>query len=112
MKRSSSRRVRYSPEQRAAWVNEFRGSGETQQIFARRRGIKWTTFRNWLYRRSSKMPARPSAVDFQEIRIAPLHSPAPWSAEIALGSGTVVRLQAGADPQWVHALLQSLRQPC
>jgi hypothetical protein len=112
MKPSSSRRVRYSPEQRAAWVNEFRGSGETQQTFARRRGIKWTTFRNWLYRRSGRMPARPSAVGFQEIQIAALRPPAPWGAEIALEGGTVVRLQAGADPQWVQAILQPLRQPC
>lgn len=49
---------------------------------------------------------------FQEIRITPLNSPPPWGAEISLEGGTVVRLQAGTDPQWVQAIIQPLRQPC
>jgi len=112
MKRSSSGRRSYSAEQRAAIVHEFRASRQTQQVFARRRGIKWTTFRNWLYpgRVRTRTPSR--AVGFQEIRIAPLNLPAVWGAEISLAGGTVVRLQAGADPQWVQAILQPLRPAC
>jgi hypothetical protein len=93
-------------------VREFRSSTETQQGFARRHGIKWTTFRNWLYGPKAKERQVPGPLGFQEIRIAPLNGPSPWGAEISLEGGTVVRLQAGADPQWAQAIIQPLRQPC
>lgn len=94
-------------------VKEFRSGNETQRAFARRHGVKWTTFRNWLYGpRRRRTPGAVAAADFQEIRIAGVKSTADWGAEIALAGGTVVRLQAGADPQWVRAILQPLRQPC
>jgi transposase-like protein len=48
MSQTSRRRACYSAEQRAALVREFRTSHETQQAFARRHRIKWTTLRNWL----------------------------------------------------------------
>lgn len=112
MSQVSSRRAFYSAEQRAALVREFRSSHETQQAFARRRRIKWTTFRNWLYGPTRRAEAAEPSLAFQEIRITPPSGAAPWGAEISLAGGTVVRLQAGADPQWVQAILQPLRQPC
>lgn len=112
MNRSSRGRAHYSPEKRAALVREFRSSGETQKEFAGRYGIKWTTFRNWLYGRRTAAPKRQQPISFQEIRIEPAASPNRWAAEISLDSGTVVRLEAGADPQWAQAIIQPLRRPC
>jgi transposase-like protein len=112
MNRSRDSRTAYSAERRAALVGEFRSSGETQKRFAGRHGIKWTTFRNWLYARSPAKPRGTSAVAFQEVRLAPLSSASLWAAEISLAGGTVVRLQAAADPHWVQAIIQPLRQPC
>ena len=112
MSRISSSRAFYSAEQRAALVREFRSSNETQQAFARRHRIRWTTFRNWLYGPARRAEARERWPGFQEIPIAPRNGAAPWGVEISLEGGTVVRLQAGADPQWVQAILQPLRQPC
>jgi hypothetical protein len=93
-------------------VREFRASGQTQKAFARRHNIKWTTFRNWLYGRSGRR-ATQRPVKFQEIRVTPVAGwTSPWAAEISLESGAVVRLQAGADPQWVGSIIQPLRQSC
>ncbi len=112
MNRSSIGRAQYSSEQRVALVREFRSSGETQKAFASRHRIKWTTFRNWLYGRRAAKPEGQRAVGFQEIRIGPQDWASRWAAEISLEGGTVVRLQAGTDPQWVRAIIQPLRQPC
>lgn len=112
MNRLSGGLAVYSPEKRAALVQEFRLSGETQKGFARRQGIKWTTFRNWLYGRRRVARKLQQPVSFQEIRIVPPASPSRWAAEISLDGGTVVRLEAGADPQWVQAIIQPLRRPC
>lgn len=112
MNRSRNSRTAYSAERRASLVREYRSSGQTQKQFAGRHGIKWTTFRNWLYPRSAAKPRRTAAVAFQEVRIAPLSSASLWAAEISLAGGTVVRLQAAADPHWVKAIIQPLRRSC
>lgn len=112
MKQTLNKRVSYTPEQRAALVREFRSSGETQEAFARRHGVKWTTFRNWLHGRRAAAAQTPPRNGFQEIRIVPPVSGSPWAAEINLEGGTVVRLQAGVDPQWAQAIIQPLRRSC
>lgn len=111
MNRSRNGRSHYSPEKRAALLSEFGASGETQKAFAQRRGIRWTTFRNWLYARRSKTPAK-APISLQEISIGPLLGGNEWIAEIALSGGTVVRLKAGADPAWATAIIQPLFRPC
>jgi hypothetical protein len=112
MNLSTRGRARYSGEERAALVREFRSSGKTQKDFAVRHGVKWTTFRNWLYGGRTAAPKRQRPISFQEIRITPAASPNGWAAEISLDSGAVVRLAAGADPRWAQAIIQPLRQPC
>jgi hypothetical protein len=112
MIRSRSGRAHYPPEKRAALVSEFRSGRETQKAFARRRGINWTTFRNWLYGRRAAIRNSGPPVRFQEIRLVPPGPSSRWAAEIRLHGGTVMRLQAGADPQWAKAILQLLREPC
>lgn len=113
MNRSDRQRTQYPPATRAALVAEFRSSGETQKEFARRHGLKWTTFRNWLYGRTRPSTVAPlPEVRFQEVEIGPLLPVSPWAAEVSLGNGTVVRLQAGADPAWAQAIIQPLRQGC
>jgi transposase-like protein len=108
MNRTWNRRTSYSPERRAALVEEFRGSGQTQKAFALRHGIKWTTFRNWLYGAAKAAKARPLA-KFQEIHLPPVGvSATSWGAEVSLANGTVVRLQSGADPRWAQAIIQPL----
>ena len=111
MNRSTNWRTHFTPEKRAALVREFRASGETQKGFAARHGVKWTTFRNWLYSRATgSHSTRP--VRLQEISIGPLLASNAWAAEITLKDGTVVRLRAGTDPGWAQAIIQPLRQSC
>lgn len=44
------RRVRHGREFWAKIVAEFEGAGLTQRAFCESRGVKFTAFRNWLYR--------------------------------------------------------------
>jgi hypothetical protein len=105
-------RTQYSAEGRAEVVARFRSSGLTQQAFAQQEGLKWTTFRNWLYERRKAKTRSVAPVRLQELDLGRLLPSHPWGAEIALSNGTVVRVKAGADPAWVQAILQPLSQPC
>jgi transposase-like protein len=111
MKSSHSGRAWFSAEQRAAIISDYRSSGLTQKAFALRHGIKFTTFRNWLYGRRSVAAAATKPVALQEIELGRLLAPDPWAAEIALSGGAIVRLNGGADPEWASAIIQTLRQP-
>ena len=51
--------VRRGRDHWAGVVNEFEGSGLTQREFCEKRGLKFTAFRNWLYRLRSKGEVRP-----------------------------------------------------
>jgi hypothetical protein len=53
------RDVRCGRNQWAGVVGEFEGSGLTQREFCERRGLKFTVFRNWLYRLRGKVYAQP-----------------------------------------------------
>jgi hypothetical protein len=44
------RDVRRGRDHWAGVVNEFEGSGLTQREFCEKRGLKFTAFRNWVYR--------------------------------------------------------------
>ena len=50
--------VRRGRDHWAGVVNEFEGSGLTQREFCEKRGLKFTVFRNWLYRLRSKGEVR------------------------------------------------------
>lgn len=48
--KKQKRRARHGREHWAGIVGEYEGSGLTQQEFCVQRGLRFTTFRNWLYR--------------------------------------------------------------
>ena len=53
------RGVRRGREHWARIVGEFEASGLTQREFCERRGVKFTAFRNWVYRVRSKGQVQP-----------------------------------------------------
>ena len=53
------RDVRRGREHWAGVVGEFEGSGLTQREFCEGRGLKFTAFRNWVYRLRGKVGAKP-----------------------------------------------------
>ncbi len=53
------RDVRRGREYWAGLVSEFEGSGLSQREFCEKRGLKFTAFRNWVYRLRSTREVRP-----------------------------------------------------
>ena len=54
------RDVRRGRDYWAVVVSEFEGSGLSQREFCEKRGLKFTAFRNWVYRLRSGGEVRPS----------------------------------------------------
>ena len=91
-------------------VEEFEVGGgvETHEEFAARRGVEKATFQRWLYalRKEHRIPAP------QEVRLLPVRLEGPQSTDtisVELSGGLGLRVQVGADPSYVAALVAALR---
>jgi len=93
---------------RAELVRAYAASGLTQAAFARREGLKYTTFAHWVQVVAKSAPGR-SAVQFAEVRL-PLAAPGgPRGAgrlEVRLADGTVL---SGNDATELAALVRAVR---
>lgn len=96
----------YTDERRAELIAGYQTSGLTQVAFARREGIKYSTFTAWLQGRrraaqnASTTPAAP-------VRFVEASVPTGWSSlEVTLPDGTRVR---GASAREVAEVAQALR---
>ena len=65
--------VRRGRDYWAGVVGEFEGSGLTQREFCEKRGVKFTAFRNWVYRLHGNVGAKPGRkrVGGQFVQIVP-----------------------------------------
>ena len=96
----------YTDERRAELIAAYQASGLTQVAFARREGIKYSTFTAWLQgrrRAAESASAAPSA----PLRFVEASVPAGWRGlEVTLPDGTRVR---GASAREVAEVAQALR---
>ena len=93
-------------ERREQLLAAFRESGLTRVVFARREGIRYTTFCNWTQRAAKRGLSASAATP---MRFAEVALPASLSAsglEVRLTDGTVVR---GGRAEEVAALVRALR---
>ena len=106
------------PQRRAELLMAYRQSGLTQSAFARREGIRYSTFCTWAQaeRRSGGLPpAQPGrkrrrrvgapVVRFTEVRLPAVPAPVP-GLEVRLPDGTVLR---GGSAVELAALVRALR---
>lgn len=112
--RDASGRRRVSAVQRWDYVEAYRGSGMSQRAFARREGLRYSTFCHWVQKAERGelrvpcvTPAREGAIQFAQVRL-PASAAESRSANLAveLGDGVVVR---GDDVQKLAALVRALR---
>jgi DNA-binding transcriptional regulator YiaG len=103
-KRDERGRKITTPAERVALIAQYRDSGLTQKAFARREGIKYSTFTTWVQgRRCAGKPSR--KVHFAEVPMAS-QLPVMGGLAVQLPDGVVVR---GSDVSEVAALVQALR---
>lgn len=138
---TEQQRPRFAPEERESWISRFRSSGLSQGRFAEQNGLKLKTLQRWLYGRGAhaamkrkppvrahgdrshridrtavaihRKPRRTPSVTFREVMRPPLGpGSAGWAAEVIWPSGVTVRLGAGAEAEWIGAVLEAVRQAC
>jgi transposase-like protein len=111
---------RHTPaERRAELLAAYRSSGLTQSAFARREGLRYSTFCTWAQaeRQAGKLPVAPAgqkrrrrggsspAVRFAEVRLPTVAAPVP-GLEVRLPDGTLLR---GSSAVELAALVRALR---
>ena len=102
-KRDGRGRRLVTRERRAELVAAYRESGLTQAAFARREGVKYTTFTYWV-QQSVRAGRRRTAVRFAEVRLPP--SALSAALEVRLLDGTILR---GSSVAELAALVRALR---
>ena len=107
------------PERRAELLAAYRSSGLTQSAFARREGIRYSTFCTWAQAereagrlpeapagRKVRRPTPPGSVRFAEIQLPPVPVPVAGGLEVRLPDGTLLR---GGSAVELAALVRALR---
>lgn len=91
---------------KAELVRAYAGSGLTQAAFARREGVKYSTFAHWV-QLAAKATAGRRAVQFAEVRLPLPGGPrAAARLEVRLADGTVL---SGNDASELAALVRAVR---
>ena len=94
-------------DHRAEFVRTYQSSGLTMAAFARREGLKYSTFVGWVLKGTARGPGRVAPVRFAEVRLPlpPPSGPAP-GLEVRMVDGTVAR---GTNAGELAALVRALR---
>jgi transposase-like protein len=104
-------RVRTSKEQRRLILAEYERSGVSVTQFARRTGLKYSTFAAWVQRyRRPKRAALKSPVRLLEavVATAPFTSP----LQVQLPGGARLEVHEASQVPLVAALVRALEKPC
>ena len=103
-------RVRTSKEQRRVILAEFERSGMSAAEFARRTGLKYSTFALWVqHHRRTKRPARKAPVRLLE---AVLTTSTPATLQVLLPGGARLEIREADQIPLAAALVQALARPC
>lgn len=104
-------RVRTSREQRRLILAEFERSGMSAAEFARRTGLKYSTFAFWVqHRRRRKRPARRAPLRLLEAVVSPATSAAPL--QVLLPGGARLEIHEAGQVPLAAALVHALAKSC
>ena len=104
-------RVRTTREQRRLILAEFARSGMSATAFARRAGLKYSTFAFWVQRgRRTKRPPRRVPLRLLEAVVTPSGSAA--TLPVLLPGGARLELREAGQIPLAAALVHALAQPC
>ena len=104
-------RVRVTKEQRRNILAEFARSGESVPKFARRAGLKYSTFAAWVARdRRGKGLKRKPPVRLLEAVVA--CAPSTTAVLVHLPGGGRLELREAAQVPLVVALVRAMEKPC
>lgn len=106
-KRDTLGRRRTPVERRAQLLAAFRQSGLTQSAFAKREGIRYSTFCTWAQaeREAGRLPVAPpgrkrrvrAEVRFAEVKLSAMPAAATGGLEVRMPDGTLLRGDSAAE---------------
>ena len=103
-RRDTLGRVVMPRERRLELVHAWQSSGLTQAAFAKREGVRYSTFAHWVQQATKKVPAaRSPRVKFAEVTLPAALAPA---LEVRLPDGTLLR---GGNVADLAKLVRTLR---
>jgi len=103
-RRDTLGRVVVPKERRLELVGAWQTSGLTQAAFAKREGVRYSTFAHWVQQATKKAPAaRKPRVRFTEVALPPTLTPV---LEVRLPDGTLLR---GGNAAELAKLVRALR---
>ncbi len=91
-----SRLAKTTPAQRQDWIQQWRASGLSAQLFAQQHGLRMGTFYRWLAQANRSVSAPTKSVLFKELAPPPVPAGAPdacWAMEILTPAGLLLRLR-------------------
>lgn len=106
--RDAHGRRRFAGGQRTDYVRAYRESGLSQAAFAKREGLRYSTFAHWVQKAAKgelRTPAQENPIQFARVQL-PAASASAGSLEVRLSDGVIVR---GDDVQKIAALVRALR---
>ncbi len=104
-------RLQTSKEQRRVILAEFERSGMSAPQFARRTGLKYSTFAAWVQRYCRPKRPRPkSSVRLLEAVVA--SAPLTSALQVQLPGGARLELREASQVALVAALVRALEKPC
>jgi transposase-like protein len=104
-------RLRASKEQRRVILAEFEQSGMSAAQFAKRTGLKYSTFAAWVQRyRRVKRPERKPALRLLEAVVAPTAPAA--GLLVHLPNGARLEINDASQIPLAAALVRALEKPC
>jgi len=104
-------RRRLGREQRRELMEAFGQRQEAAVDFARRHGVATSTLHRWMRAERSGNSPRVKPVAFREIHVSG-GGVGPWSGEVCLADGTLVRWNGEVGLAGALRLVQQLRRPC
>ncbi len=108
-------RLRYTPEQRQAFIEAYQSSGLSGPRFAAMHGVHYQTLVSWLKKSrpvDADHPALRSLVPAELDGVAQCHAPAVLPMEILLPCGVKIAIHAPSQLDLAASLIRKLSQPC
>lgn len=62
---------RYTPEQRAAYVQQWKESGKSQRVFSEEQGVSYTSLNNWIRIEKKRQAKKPAG--FVAVKVKPVN---------------------------------------
>ena len=109
---------RYTPEQRAHWLEQYERSQLSVPKFAVQHGLSPSTLHSWRYQQrnavtESSLIQPEGKPNFQEVPVAEIfRASGSWAGELQLANGDSLRWNPQASLVVLQSLLTHLRRSC